>query len=342
MTKFSVCECRALAKRLALAEKSRETLTEGVKLANQNISHLQDELTTTKRSYEDQLSMMSDHLCSLNETLSKQREEIDTLKLGSKKGFLSREEAAAWLKAEGEEEKDGALFQWLREDKPAGAALLITLRGGGEDTLAGGGREADKTFAAHRSGSGVLELQSSPWRVLSRRRRYFAFVAAGWTLPFAGLIGRRDTGRRERFRSRSPSAILCKSWQLSNGNSGLRAVSAMRRLMEASRQVRAQGLLPPAHTHADEGSVIAFGLCPLLACKKAVASNVVWCLNSSAPVRLGRQRWNQVSTHQPGSRRALRDVHHSPPPGERAPGKRNMTETHCRHVFHEPPRLGDV
>ncbi|XP_015218733.2 protein phosphatase 1 regulatory subunit 21 isoform X1 [Lepisosteus oculatus] len=77
-------ECRALAKRLALAEKSRETMTEEVKMANQNISRLQDELTTTKRSYEDQLSMMSDHLCSMNETLSKQREEIDTLKLGSK------------------------------------------------------------------------------------------------------------------------------------------------------------------------------------------------------------------------------------------------------------------
>ncbi|KAM3862684.1 protein phosphatase 1 regulatory subunit 21 [Diretmus argenteus] len=77
-------ECRALAKRLAIAEKSRETLTEEVKLANQNVTRLQDELATTKRSYEDQLSMMSDHLCSMNETLSKQREEIDTLKLGSK------------------------------------------------------------------------------------------------------------------------------------------------------------------------------------------------------------------------------------------------------------------
>uniref|UniRef100_A0A7N8WTX8 Protein phosphatase 1 regulatory subunit 21 n=1 Tax=Mastacembelus armatus TaxID=205130 RepID=A0A7N8WTX8_9TELE len=76
--------CRALAKRLAIAEKSRETLSEEVKLANQKITHLQDELTTTKRSYEDQLSMMSDHLCSMNDTLSKQREEIDTLKLGSK------------------------------------------------------------------------------------------------------------------------------------------------------------------------------------------------------------------------------------------------------------------
>uniref|UniRef100_A0AAR2JX64 Protein phosphatase 1 regulatory subunit 21 n=1 Tax=Pygocentrus nattereri TaxID=42514 RepID=A0AAR2JX64_PYGNA len=76
--------CRALAKRLTIAEKSRETLTEEVKQANQNITRLQDELSTTKRSYEDQLSMMSDHLCSMNETLSKQREEIDTLKLGNK------------------------------------------------------------------------------------------------------------------------------------------------------------------------------------------------------------------------------------------------------------------
>ncbi|XP_010209967.1 PREDICTED: protein phosphatase 1 regulatory subunit 21 [Tinamus guttatus] len=77
-------ECRALAKRLALAEKSKESLTEELKLASQNISRLQDELMTTKRSYEDQLSMMSDHLCSMNETLTKQREEIDTLKMTSK------------------------------------------------------------------------------------------------------------------------------------------------------------------------------------------------------------------------------------------------------------------
>lgn len=80
----SLFQCRALAKRLAIAEKSRETLSEEVRLAGQNITRLQDELATTKRSYEDQLSMMSDHLCSMNETLSKQREEIDTLKLGSK------------------------------------------------------------------------------------------------------------------------------------------------------------------------------------------------------------------------------------------------------------------
>ncbi|NXP69987.1 PPR21 phosphatase, partial [Ramphastos sulfuratus] len=78
-------ECRALAKRLSLAEKSKESLTEELKLASQNISRLQaSKLMTTKRSYEDQLSMMSDHLCSMNETLTKQREEIDTLKMTSK------------------------------------------------------------------------------------------------------------------------------------------------------------------------------------------------------------------------------------------------------------------
>lgn len=50
---------------------------------------------TTKRSYEDQLSMMSDHLCSMNETLTKQREEIDTLKMTSKVSC----EVAIWLKS---------------------------------------------------------------------------------------------------------------------------------------------------------------------------------------------------------------------------------------------------
>ncbi|XP_063300002.1 protein phosphatase 1 regulatory subunit 21 isoform X1 [Pelobates fuscus] len=77
-------ECRALAKRLTLSDQSNQSLTEDAKSANQNISRLQDELITTKRSYEDQLSMMSDHLCIMNETLSKQREEIDTLKMTGK------------------------------------------------------------------------------------------------------------------------------------------------------------------------------------------------------------------------------------------------------------------
>ncbi|NXW03194.1 PPR21 phosphatase, partial [Fregetta grallaria] len=83
-TFFSSSTCRALAKRLSLAEKSKESLTEELKLASQNISRLQASKMLCNRSYEDQLSMMSDHLCSMNETLTKQREEIDTLKMTSK------------------------------------------------------------------------------------------------------------------------------------------------------------------------------------------------------------------------------------------------------------------
>lgn len=38
---FFLFQCRAVAKRLTIAEKSRETLTEELKLANQNITRLQ-------------------------------------------------------------------------------------------------------------------------------------------------------------------------------------------------------------------------------------------------------------------------------------------------------------
>ena len=40
----------------------------------------QDELQTTNRSYENQLSMMSEHLAGMNETLTSQKDEIDELK----------------------------------------------------------------------------------------------------------------------------------------------------------------------------------------------------------------------------------------------------------------------
>ena len=40
----------------------------------------QDELQTTTRSYEGQLSMMSEHLAGMNEKLTTQKDEIDILK----------------------------------------------------------------------------------------------------------------------------------------------------------------------------------------------------------------------------------------------------------------------
>lgn len=42
-------------------------------------AYLQDELQTTSKSYEGQLSMMSEHLASMNEKLAKQKDEIDEL-----------------------------------------------------------------------------------------------------------------------------------------------------------------------------------------------------------------------------------------------------------------------
>lgn len=41
---------------------------------------LQDEYQTTTKSYEGQLSMMSDHLAGMNEKITKQKDEIDELK----------------------------------------------------------------------------------------------------------------------------------------------------------------------------------------------------------------------------------------------------------------------
>lgn len=40
----------------------------------------QDELQTTAKSYEGQLSMMSEHLAGMNEKLAQQKDEIDELR----------------------------------------------------------------------------------------------------------------------------------------------------------------------------------------------------------------------------------------------------------------------
>ncbi|XP_022101268.1 protein phosphatase 1 regulatory subunit 21-like [Acanthaster planci] len=77
-------ECRALQKRLALAEKAKEKHVEELQTAHKNVTQLQDELQTTTRSYESQLSMMSEHLCSMNEKLTAQKDQIDALKLAAK------------------------------------------------------------------------------------------------------------------------------------------------------------------------------------------------------------------------------------------------------------------
>ncbi|RUS89646.1 hypothetical protein EGW08_002567 [Elysia chlorotica] len=73
-------EVRALQKQLKIAEKEKDIGQDELKLSNQSLAHLKDELQTTSRSYEGQLSMMSEHLAGMNEKLAEQKDEIDELK----------------------------------------------------------------------------------------------------------------------------------------------------------------------------------------------------------------------------------------------------------------------
>lgn len=72
-------EVRSLHRRLAIAEQNKESAIEELKQASLTQAQLKDELTTTTRSYEGQLSMMSEHLASMNEKLTSQKDEIDEL-----------------------------------------------------------------------------------------------------------------------------------------------------------------------------------------------------------------------------------------------------------------------
>ncbi|RMX50505.1 hypothetical protein pdam_00009228 [Pocillopora damicornis] len=76
-------QCRALYRRMKQAEKTKQELAKNLKTATSKVSQLEDEVETIKRSYETQLSMMSDHLCGMNEKLTSQQDEIEALK-GSK------------------------------------------------------------------------------------------------------------------------------------------------------------------------------------------------------------------------------------------------------------------
>ncbi|KAL4238560.1 hypothetical protein ACF0H5_003267 [Mactra antiquata] len=73
-------EVRALHKQLQMAERAKKQAEDEVKAMSQTYTQLKDELSTTSKNYESQLSMMSDHLAGMNEKLTQQRDEIDELK----------------------------------------------------------------------------------------------------------------------------------------------------------------------------------------------------------------------------------------------------------------------
>nr|XP_050036412.1 protein phosphatase 1 regulatory subunit 21-like isoform X4 [Dermacentor andersoni] len=76
-------ECKALQKRLHLAEQHKVELENQLQDTQLTLQQLRDEMRSTVRSYEDQLSTMSEHLASMNEKLTQQKDEIDALRHSS-------------------------------------------------------------------------------------------------------------------------------------------------------------------------------------------------------------------------------------------------------------------
>ncbi|CAG0916752.1 unnamed protein product [Notodromas monacha] len=73
-------EMNFLRERLLLCEVERKTLEEKVEEDREHKAQLREELDTTSKNYEDQLSLMSEHLAQLNDRLTRQTDEIEELR----------------------------------------------------------------------------------------------------------------------------------------------------------------------------------------------------------------------------------------------------------------------
>ncbi len=73
-------ECLSLQKRNAFWEKAKKRAHDELKEAHSHIEDVKDEAKTTSVNYEDQLSLMSEHLANMNDKLTQQTDEIDRLK----------------------------------------------------------------------------------------------------------------------------------------------------------------------------------------------------------------------------------------------------------------------
>ena len=73
-------ECVSLQQRLTVSEKQRKQCKENIENLNIKIIDLKEELATNVSNYESQLSLMSEHLANMNDKLTHQRDEIDSLK----------------------------------------------------------------------------------------------------------------------------------------------------------------------------------------------------------------------------------------------------------------------
>ncbi|PIK58126.1 hypothetical protein BSL78_04982, partial [Apostichopus japonicus] len=72
-------ECRAMQKRLSLAEMLKAKLVQEQKDAQQFIAKLKDDSQVVRRNYAAQLEAMSDHVCEMDKRLAAQKDENDAL-----------------------------------------------------------------------------------------------------------------------------------------------------------------------------------------------------------------------------------------------------------------------
>ena len=69
-----------LSFRVQYWEKCKARAEGNLQMAQNDIKSLKEDANTTSLNYEDQLSLMSEHLANMNDRLTNQTDEIDRLK----------------------------------------------------------------------------------------------------------------------------------------------------------------------------------------------------------------------------------------------------------------------
>ncbi|XP_063628128.1 protein phosphatase 1 regulatory subunit 21 [Cydia splendana] len=79
-TEHYVKECEMLRTRFEEMERDRETDARTIEDKHKTISRLEEELHSTSHNYEEQMSVLTEHVAGLNEQLAHQHDQIDQLK----------------------------------------------------------------------------------------------------------------------------------------------------------------------------------------------------------------------------------------------------------------------
>ncbi|XP_047994100.1 protein phosphatase 1 regulatory subunit 21 [Leguminivora glycinivorella] len=79
-TEHYVKECEMLRIRFEEMERDRETDARTIEDKHKTISRLEEELHSTSHNYEEQMSVLTEHVAGLNEQLARQHDQIDQLK----------------------------------------------------------------------------------------------------------------------------------------------------------------------------------------------------------------------------------------------------------------------